>query len=72
MESGVVNGFKWVVTKIKNFFLAIFQFIVENIFFMGQKNTKSKYRAIKFVLSVAVLLFAISCYPLLRKGIKNV
>lgn len=72
MESSVVNGVKWIFTKIKNFFLAIFNFIVENIFFMGQKNTKSKYRALKFILGIAVLMFAISLYPLLRKSIKNI
>jgi hypothetical protein len=39
---------------------------------MGQKQNKSKYRAIKFIIGLAVVLFSISLYPLIRKGIKNI
>jgi len=38
---------------------------------MGQKKTKSKYRALKAVLSLAVVVFLFSLYPLVRKAIKN-
>lgn len=58
--------------KIKNFFLSIFRFVVENIFFMGEKKTKSKYQALKVTLTLAVAIFAISFYPLVRKAIKSV
>lgn len=38
---------------------------------MRQKQTKTKYQALKAVVSIAVILFAISFYPLIRKAIKN-
>ncbi len=44
---------------------------MENIFFMGQKKAKTKYQAIKFIIGLAVALFSISLYPLVRKAIKN-
>lgn len=57
--------------KIKNFFLAIFQFFVENVFFMGQKNLRSRTKALKIVINLAIVALAVSVYPLIRKGIKN-
>jgi hypothetical protein len=38
---------------------------------MGQNKTKSKYKALKAVLSVAIVAFLFSLYPLVRKAIKN-
>lgn len=72
VENGFIGGIKWIFNKIKNFFVGIFKFIVENIFFMGQTNLKSKYRAIKFILALSIIVLSVSFYPLIRKGIKNV
>lgn len=66
MEDSVSNGFKWIFTKIKNFFLGIFNFFVQNVFFMRGKNLKSKYQAVKMVMSAAVILLLVSLYPLLK------
>lgn len=71
MENGVIDGCMWVVRKIKNFFMAIFNFIVENIFFMGQKKLKTKYKAIKAIITLSIIVLAVSFYPLIRKGLKN-
>ena len=71
MENGVLDSLRWVVTKIKNFFLAIFNFFVQNVFFMGRNDLSSKYKSVKFVLWASILCLCVSMYPSLKKLAKS-
>ena len=66
MENSVISGFRWVIQKIKNFFLAIFNFFVQNIFFMGNNKLNSKYKSVKFILTASIVALGFSMYPLVR------
>lgn len=52
--------------------MGIFNFIVNYVFFMGQKNLKTKYKAVKTIMSLSIIMLGVSLYPLIRKGIKNI
>jgi hypothetical protein len=67
-----VNGFSWVGSKIKGFFMAIFNFIKFNILCMNQQDPKSKMRALKIAINISIILLMISLYPILRKALKKV
>ena len=71
MENSIINGFKWIANKITSFFLAIFDFFVQNIFFMKQKNLKSKYKSVKYILGISILVLCASMYPLMKSVIAN-
>ena len=72
IKNSVSNKFKRMLNAIKNFFLKIFNFFMENIFFMRQKELRSRYKALKLVILMAVMVLAVTCYPLVRKAIKNI
>jgi hypothetical protein len=44
--------------------------IVGNI--LGKKDLKSKYKVVKLLISLAIIVFAISLYPLLSKALQPV
>lgn len=71
MENSVLDSLRWVVTKIKNFFLAIFNFFVENIFFMGKNNLSSKYRSVNFILKASIVCLCLSAIPLVKNIAKT-
>jgi hypothetical protein len=39
---------------------------------MGKKDLKAKYQAIRIFGILSIILLSISCYPLIRKAIKNI
>ena len=55
--------------KLKNFFITIYNFIVGNLFFQNQKNLKKKFKIVKYLLTIAVILLAISMYPTIKNNI---
>ena len=71
LEKGVTGGLKYVLEKIKNFFRSLFNFLLGNIFFLNQKNLKTKYKVIKVILGMGVILLLVSFYPLIKNNLKQ-
>ena len=55
--------------KLKSFFITIYNFIAGNLFFQNQKDLKKKFKTVKYLLTLAVILLAISMYPTIKNNI---
>jgi hypothetical protein len=67
-----MNGVSWMGSKVKGFFLTIFNFIKYNILCMNQQDSKSKMKALKIAINISIVLLMISLYPIMRKALKKV
>jgi len=52
--------------------MAIFNFIKTYVLCMNQKDTRSKIKALKIAINIAIVILMISLYPVLRKALKKV
>ena len=69
-ENGAKGSARWVVRKIVSFFSTIYNFIIGNLFLMKKKDLKTKYKIIRLILTLSVVLVSISFYPIVKNSLK--
>ncbi len=71
MENGVKDGVVGVGVSTKKGAISFIEFIKKYILCMGKRDEKEKLRSVRIIMAIAIFIFVISFYPLLKRLLKG-